>query len=202
MAFHPSKCYIASAGADALAKVFVWQRASISTLALYIFNQLHKREEVGMNLLILPYNSENVCKCLVFAGCCFLNWSLFWFLWAQLVLRAWKLSVSNSSKKKKKRRFYFRGCEFSSRQALGETRSMYSLLIKWSTGKKGFNCFREREKRETFWDASHWGIVMCLKIKSPGKSVSSRAHYCVLWEALCHPFGITKQIVQREVADA
>ncbi|KAI6071764.1 Striatin isoform X3 [Aix galericulata] len=48
VAFHPSKCYIASAGADALAKVF-------------------------------------------------------------LVLRAWKLSVSNSSKKKKKKRFYFRG---------------------------------------------------------------------------------------------
>lgn len=56
------------------------------------------------------------------------------------MLRAWNLSVSNSLKKKK---LLFRGCEFSSRQALGETRSTYSLLIKWSTGKKGSNCIRE-----------------------------------------------------------
>lgn len=71
VAFHPSKCYIASAGADALAKVFVWQSASLSTLALYTFNQLHKREEEGMSRLILPYNSENVCKCLVLQGAVF-----------------------------------------------------------------------------------------------------------------------------------
>ena len=31
VAFHPSKPYIASAGADALAKVFVWHRNSIAT---------------------------------------------------------------------------------------------------------------------------------------------------------------------------
>lgn len=53
----------------------------------------------------------------------------------------------NYFQKKKKRQFYFRGCEFSSRQALGEIRSMCSLLLRWSTGKKGSNCFRERGKR-------------------------------------------------------
>lgn len=39
VAFHPSKCYIASAGADALAKVFVWQNASSSpSSSLQIIN--------------------------------------------------------------------------------------------------------------------------------------------------------------------
>lgn len=34
VAFHPSKCYIASAGADALAKVFVWRGAACPSTAL------------------------------------------------------------------------------------------------------------------------------------------------------------------------
>lgn len=43
VAFHPSKCYIASGGADALAKVFVWRNTSLpSSCRLYI--KLYKRQ--------------------------------------------------------------------------------------------------------------------------------------------------------------
>lgn len=91
VAFHPSKCYIASAGADALAKVFVWWGTSASPCSSYKSTAHRETEDQGGSQLALPFClAEGAQRTLlkysfavpiqfskskVCSGCCKLSWT-------------------------------------------------------------------------------------------------------------------------------
>lgn len=91
VAFHPSKCYIASAGADALAKVFVWCDSSASPSSSLLVNcttEIQKTRastNTSCSFVLLKEHREHLLKysfaiCELFSkikvcsGCCKLSW--------------------------------------------------------------------------------------------------------------------------------